>query len=76
MQKDYGPSTWVPGHGGIANAQDVLTFRKYLADLRDGVRREQSAGKSGKALVEALLPGLKSKLRKMGLLRGLRRRRH
>jgi cyclase len=60
MQKDYGPSTWVPGHGGIANAQDVLTFRKYLADLRDGVRREQAAGKSGDALVQALLPGLKS----------------
>jgi glyoxylase-like metal-dependent hydrolase (beta-lactamase superfamily II) len=60
MQKDYGPSTWVPGHGGVANAQDVLTFRKYLADLRAGVRREQAAGKSGDALVQALLPGLKS----------------
>ncbi len=60
MQKDYGPSTWVPGHGGVANAQDVLTFRKYLADLRAGVRREQAAGKSGDALVQALLPGLKA----------------
>jgi cyclase len=60
MQKDYGQSTWVPGHGGVANAQDVLTFRKYLADLRDGVRREQAAGKSGDALVQALLPSLKS----------------
>ena len=60
MQKDYGPSTWVPGHGGIANAQDVLTFRRYLADLRDGVRREQATGKSGDALVQALLPSLKS----------------
>jgi cyclase len=66
MQKDYGPSTWVPGHGGIANAQDVLTFRKYLADLRDGVRREQAAGKSGDALVQALLPGLKSQYGKWG----------
>jgi cyclase len=60
MQKDYGPSTWVPGHGGVANAQDVVAFRKYLADLRAGVRREQAAGKSGDALVQALLPGLKS----------------
>jgi cyclase len=60
MQRDYGPSTWVPGHGGIANAQDVVTFRKYLADLREGVRREQAAGKSGDALVQALLPGMKS----------------
>ena len=66
MQKDYGPSTWVPGHGGVANAQDVLTFRKYLADLRDGVRRQQAAGKSGDALVQALLPGLKSNYGKWG----------
>jgi cyclase len=60
MQRDYGPSTWVPGHGGVANARDVLIFRKYLADLRLGVQREQGAGKSGDALVQALLPGLKS----------------
>jgi len=70
MQKYYGPSTWVPGHGGIANAQDVLTFRKYLADLRDGVRHEQAAGKSAAksdaALVQALLPGLKSNYGKWG----------
>ena len=66
MQKDYGPSTWVPGHGGVANAQDVLTFRKYLADLRAGVRREQAAGKSGDALVQALLPDLKSHYGKWG----------
>jgi cyclase len=66
MQKDYGSSTWVPGHGGIANAQDVLTFRKYLADLRAGVRREQAAGKSGEALVHALLPGLKTNYGKWG----------
>ena len=66
MQKDYGPSMWVPGHGGVANAQDVLTFRKYLADLRAGVRREQAAGKSGDALVQALLPDLKSHYGKWG----------
>jgi cyclase len=60
MQKNYGASTWVPGHGGVANAQDVLVFRKYLADLRAGVSREQAAGKSGDALVQALLPGLKA----------------
>jgi cyclase len=60
MQMDYGPSTWVPGHGDVATAQDVRNFRRYLADLRDSVRREQAAGKSGNALVQALLPGLKS----------------
>jgi cyclase len=66
MQKDYGPSTWIPGHGGVTNVQDVLTFRKYLADLRADVRREQAAGKSGDALVKALLPGLKSRYGKWG----------
>jgi len=66
MQKDYGQSTWVPGHGGVANGRDVLTFRKYLADLRAGIRREQAAGKSGEALVQALLPGLKSNYGKWG----------
>jgi cyclase len=66
MQKDYGPSTWVPGHGGVANAQDVLVFRKYLADLRTNVRLEMAAGKSGDALVQALLPGLKTTYGKWG----------
>jgi cyclase len=66
MQKDYGPSTWVPGHGGVANAQDVLTFRKYLADLRTKVRLEEAAGKSGDGLVKGLLPGLQSTYGKWG----------
>jgi len=66
MQKDYGPSTWVPGHGGIADGRDVSTFRKYLSDLRESVRREQAAGKSGDALVQALLPSLKSSYGKWG----------
>jgi cyclase len=61
MQKDYAPSVWIPGHGDLANARDVQTFRTYLADLRTNVRREQTAGKSGDALVQAILPGLNSK---------------
>jgi cyclase len=69
MQKDYGPSTWVPGHGGVANAQDVMTFRKYLADLRAGIKREQAAGKSGDGLVQALLPGLQSNYGKWGFFK-------
>jgi glyoxylase-like metal-dependent hydrolase (beta-lactamase superfamily II) len=66
MPADYGPSTWVPGHGGVAKAEDVATFRKYLADLRAGVSREQAAGKSGDTLVQALLPGLQSRYGKWG----------
>ena len=61
MQKHYGPSRWVPGHGDVADEKDVLAFRTYLADLRTSVKREQAAGKSGDALVEALLPGLKAR---------------
>jgi cyclase len=66
MPADYGESRWVPGHGGIADADDIRTFRKYLVDLRAAVRREQAAGKSGDALVQAILPGLKSNYGKWG----------
>jgi len=66
MEKDYGPSMWVPGHGSVAKGQDVKIFRKYLQDLIASVRREQAAGKSGDALVQALLPGLKSNYGKWG----------
>jgi glyoxylase-like metal-dependent hydrolase (beta-lactamase superfamily II) len=66
MRMAYAPATWIPGHGDAANVQDVVTFQKYLEDLRAGVRREQAAGKSGDALVQALLPGLKSNYGKWG----------
>jgi len=70
MPKDYGPSTWVPGHGGIASAQDVVTFRKYLADLRAQVKRAQAEKKSGKksgdAIVQEILPSLKANYGKWG----------
>ena len=61
MQKDYSPAAWIPGHGGLASRKDVQTFRTYLAELRASVRREQTAGKSGDALVQALLPVLRIK---------------
>jgi glyoxylase-like metal-dependent hydrolase (beta-lactamase superfamily II) len=66
MQLAYAPATWIPGHGDVANVQDVVTFQKYLEDLRAGVRREQAAGNSGDALVRALLPRLKSNYGKWG----------
>jgi glyoxylase-like metal-dependent hydrolase (beta-lactamase superfamily II) len=66
MPAGYGTSTWVPGHGGIANAEDILTFRKYLVDLRGAVSREQAEGKSGDALAQAILVGLKSNYGKWG----------
>ena len=66
MPADYGESMWVPGHGGVANANDIRTFRKYLEDLRTAVSREQAAGKSGDALVQAILPSLRSTYGKWG----------
>jgi cyclase len=66
MQADYGKSTWVPGHGGVAQAEDILTFRKYLSDLRAAVSREQAKGTTGDALVQAILPGLRSNYGKWG----------
>jgi cyclase len=66
IEAEYGQSTWVPGHGGVANAEDIATFKKYLVDLRAAVRDEQGKGKSGDALTQAILPSLKSKYGKWG----------
>jgi glyoxylase-like metal-dependent hydrolase (beta-lactamase superfamily II) len=66
IEADYGESTWVPGHGGIANAADIATFKKYLVDLHATVRDQQSKGRSGDALVQTILPSLKSKYGKWG----------
>lgn len=66
MPADYGKSTWVPGHGGVAQAADIALFKKYLVDLRATVAAEQARGKSGDALVQAILPSLKSTYGKWG----------
>jgi cyclase len=52
---------FVPGHGDPGNAADVASFRGYLSDLRDWVAMAKKEGKSGTALVEAVLPQLKQK---------------
>lgn len=61
LSKDYDGSTFVPGHGGAANPNDVTIFKDYLANLREAVRKAQGEGKSDDALVTAILPGLKAK---------------
>jgi cyclase len=61
LQSNYGSATFVPGHGELATADDVSTFRQYLVKLRAAIKRAQEAGKSGGALVEAVLPEIQPK---------------
>ena len=58
---DYPKATFVPGHGETGQAADVKAFRDYLAALRQAVTAARADGKSGKALMDAVLPGLKQK---------------
>jgi cyclase len=71
MPVDYGSSTWVPGHGDVAKTEDITTFKKYLVDLLGTVRDQQAKGKSGDALVQAILPSLKLKYGKWGFFEEL-----
>jgi cyclase len=59
ITKTESSATFIPGHGEIGNAADVEQFRDYLAGMRKAVGDAQASGKSGDALVEAVLPGLK-----------------
>lgn len=58
---DYPAATFVPGHGEVGQAVDVKAFRDYLAALRQAVTAARAEGKSGKTLMDAVLPGLKQK---------------
>ncbi|HXT86516.1 MAG TPA: MBL fold metallo-hydrolase [Verrucomicrobiae bacterium] len=57
----HSEATFVPGHGELGHVQDVKDFRNYLADLRNDVAQARSAGKSGDALIAAVLPELQQK---------------
>jgi glyoxylase-like metal-dependent hydrolase (beta-lactamase superfamily II) len=54
-------ATFVPGHGDIGDAVDVQAFRGYLAYLREQVAISVKDGKTGDALVNAVLPQLTEK---------------
>ncbi|MFZ0212145.1 MAG: MBL fold metallo-hydrolase [Candidatus Acidiferrales bacterium] len=58
---DYPTATFVPGHGEVGHAQDVRDFRGYLSDLRDFIAQAQAQGKSGDALMDAVMPQIKQK---------------
>jgi cyclase len=61
LQSENAKATFVPGHGELATPEDVAAFRQYLVELRVATKKEQAAGKSGEAIVDAVLPDLKKK---------------
>lgn len=58
LARDEPDATFVPGHGDVGNAQDVMAFREYLATLRKLVSDAHSLRKSGEALADAVMPAL------------------
>ena len=58
---DYPKAIFVPGHGEVGHADDVRAFRGYLVALRQAVADARTQGKSGKALMDAVLPLIKRK---------------
>lgn len=57
----YGAGKFVPGHGEPGTALDVRAFQQYLVDLRTVVGKARQTGKSGDALVQAVMPELRDK---------------
>jgi glyoxylase-like metal-dependent hydrolase (beta-lactamase superfamily II) len=51
-------ATFVPGHGEVGNAKDVVAFREYVVTLRKLVSDARAGGKSGEALADAVMLGL------------------
>lgn len=51
---------YVPGHGEVADLQDVQDFREYLLHLRQLVSEGRKAGLTGETLIQAVTPKLKA----------------
>ena len=58
--RDAAQTTYVPGHGDVANVQDVADFRAYLFDLRRLVTEARLAGLKDDALAQAVRPKLRA----------------
>jgi glyoxylase-like metal-dependent hydrolase (beta-lactamase superfamily II) len=58
LARDYSDYVFVPGHGDVGKAQDVVALRDYLVALRQSVAAAQAQGKAGSAVTDAVLPGL------------------
>lgn len=61
MIQHHPAATFVPGHGELGHVQDVTDFRNYVSDLRNDVAQAQTAGKSGDALINSVLPEMQQK---------------
>lgn len=57
---DGAETTFVPGHGDVANVRDVQDFRSYLLDLRRLVREGLKAGLKDDALAQYVVPKLRA----------------
>jgi glyoxylase-like metal-dependent hydrolase (beta-lactamase superfamily II) len=58
---DAASMTFVPGHGDVANLQDVKDFDAYLSDLTAIVKAKRAKGLKGEDLVKAAMPEMKAK---------------
>ena len=57
---DAARTTYVPGHGDVADLKDVEDFRAYLIDLQRLVGEGRKAGLKGDALAKYVTPKLKA----------------
>jgi glyoxylase-like metal-dependent hydrolase (beta-lactamase superfamily II) len=57
---DAAHTTYVPGHGDVADLADVKDFRAYLLDLQRLVTEGRKAGLKGEALAQDVTPKLKA----------------
>jgi cyclase len=74
LAKNEPGAAFVPGHGEVATANDVIAFREYLVTLRKLVSDAQAAGKSGEPLADAVLPQLSERYSRWLGFEGVARR--
>ncbi|HTU35201.1 MAG TPA: MBL fold metallo-hydrolase [Candidatus Acidoferrum sp.] len=60
-------TVFIPGHGEVGNLQDLEAFRGYLVDLREMVAGPVREGKTGDALLTAVMPELQAKYGSWGI---------
>jgi hypothetical protein len=57
---DAAHTVYVPGHGDVADVNDVEDFRAYLLDLKRLVSGARKAGLKDDALAQSVTPKLKA----------------